>query len=78
MLRPYSALSVSYPRRATGLSLICLRFERHQYLEVRENWNGSDPEWAGKSAGDTYGAEHLCRLLGKSESLGDHIGIDTI
>jgi mortality factor 4-like protein 1 len=66
MFRTHSSLQVSYPERPIGLSLTCPRFERNQYLEVRGNWNGSNPEWAGKSAGDTYGAEHLCRLLGKS------------
>lgn len=40
------------------------RFERNQYLEIRELWNANEGEWAGKGAGDTYGAEHLCRLLG--------------
>ena len=40
------------------------RFERTQYMEFREAWAGKGTELAGKSAGDTYGAEHLCRLLG--------------
>jgi mortality factor 4-like protein 1 len=41
-----------------------LRFERNQYLEIRELWNAGTGEWTGKGAGDTYGAEHFCRLLG--------------
>jgi hypothetical protein len=32
----------------------CIRFERQQYSD-----------FSGKSASDTYGAEHLCRLIGK-------------
>lgn len=32
---------------------------------MRELWAGDNAEWAGKSAGDMYGAEHFCRLLGK-------------
>jgi mortality factor 4-like protein 1 len=40
------------------------RFERNQYLEIRELWNAGTGEWAGKGAGDVYGAEHFCRLLG--------------
>lgn len=40
-------------------------FERAQYAEVREKWNpGGDME--GKSASETYGAEHLMRLMGTS------------
>jgi len=31
----------------------CIRFERQQYSD-----------FSGKSASDTYGAEHLCRLIG--------------
>lgn len=41
------------------------RFERQQYLEVREGWAATDGELAGKNAVTTYGAEHFCRLLGK-------------
>ncbi len=43
-----------------------LRFERQQYLEMRELWASGKEEWADKGAGDTYGAEHLSRLLGTS------------
>jgi mortality factor 4-like protein 1 len=42
----------------------CIRFERNQYIEVREAWTGNKGELAGKSASNVYGAEHLCRLLG--------------
>ncbi|KAF8863582.1 histone acetylase complex subunit [Acephala macrosclerotiorum] len=38
--------------------ILLYRFERQQYLEVREEWATS-----GKSALTTYGAEHFCRLL---------------
>ena len=43
------------------------RFERNQYMDVVSLWKSTKPadsEWHGKTAGDTYGAEHLCRLLG--------------
>lgn len=40
------------------------RFERSQYIEVREGFNKDSGDFAGKSVGDTYGAEHLCRLIG--------------
>lgn len=48
-----------------GNGLIRHRFERQQYLEVREGWNAAEGELAGKTAVTTYGAEHFCRLLGK-------------
>jgi hypothetical protein len=42
-------------------------FERHQYAEVHAKWSSNDSEWEGKkTASDTYGVEHLMRLLGKS------------
>lgn len=41
------------------------RFERAQYTEVRTAWGSSQGPLSGKSAVDTYGAEHLSRLLGK-------------
>ncbi|PQE27920.1 histone acetylase complex subunit protein [Rutstroemia sp. NJR-2017a BBW] len=41
--------------------ILLYRFERNQYLELRDLWlRGEDDK---KSAGDVYGAEHLCRLL---------------
>jgi len=43
---------------------VVIRFERNQYIEVREGWASNKGELAGKTASDTYGAEHLCRLLG--------------
>jgi hypothetical protein len=48
----------------TFYSPVAHRFERQQYMEVRDSWAGADPEFAGKNACSTYGAEHLCRLLG--------------
>lgn len=39
------------------------RFERPQYIEVYKMWE--DAESKHKTPCDTYGAEHLCRLLGK-------------
>lgn len=47
-----------------------IRFERAQYAEVVAKWNSDDPEWEGKkTASDTYGAEHLMRLIGELETL---------
>lgn len=42
--------------------ILLYRFERAQYIEVREEWakSGHIPE---PTAGDYYGAEHLCRLI---------------
>lgn len=46
--------------------MLLYRFERQQYLEVRKAWAEQKGEWKGKScAGDTYGAEHLCRMIGE-------------
>ena len=39
-------------------------FERTQYLEVYELWESDKGEFAGKTPCHTYGAEHLCRLIG--------------
>ncbi|KAK7753762.1 Esa1p-associated factor [Diatrype stigma] len=52
-----------YFDKALGRILL-YRFERAQYSEVVAKWNSSDPEWEGKkTASDTYGAEHLMRLV---------------
>ncbi len=40
------------------------RFERAQYHEMHSLWAQADGK--NKSAVDTYGAEHLSRLLGKT------------
>ncbi|KAL8718468.1 MAG: hypothetical protein Q9225_004399 [Loekoesia sp. 1 TL-2023] len=44
--------------------MLLYRFERQQFLEVRKSWADGKGEWKGKSCvGDTYGAEHLCRMI---------------
>ncbi|TVY81888.1 Chromatin modification-related protein eaf3 [Lachnellula suecica] len=43
--------------------VLLYRFERAQYTEVRAAWAVAEGELAGKTAIETYGAEHLCRLL---------------
>ncbi|OAA60941.1 hypothetical protein SPI_04965 [Niveomyces insectorum RCEF 264] len=40
--------------------ILLYRFERPQYIEMHELWGTDDKH---KSPIDTYGAEHLCRLL---------------
>ncbi|KAG7121284.1 Chromatin modification-related protein eaf3 like [Verticillium longisporum] len=46
-----------------SLSRILLyRFERPQYHEIRKEWEKTG-ENGPKSVCDTYGAEHLCRLI---------------
>ena len=39
-------------------------FERQQYIEIYKQWQSAKPDDKHKSAVDTYGPEHLCRLLG--------------
>ncbi|KAI9644268.1 Esa1p-associated factor [Ciborinia camelliae] len=41
--------------------ILLYRFERQQYTDFRQLWD--DDESDQKCASDTYGAEHLCRLL---------------
>ncbi|KAL2071476.1 hypothetical protein VTL71DRAFT_12711 [Oculimacula yallundae] len=43
--------------------ILLYRFERCQYIEVRDGFSKSTGVFAGKTVGDTYGAEHLCRLI---------------
>lgn len=40
-------------------------FERQQYIELYKQWQAAKSEDKHKSAVDTYGPEHLCRLLGE-------------
>ena len=49
--------------------ILLYRFERQQYLEVYNAVQAGTGEYEGKTMGDIYGAEHLCRLFGKSPSL---------
>lgn len=46
--------------------ILLYRFERQQYLEVYNAVQAGTGEYEGKGMGDIYGAEHLCRLFGKS------------
>ncbi|KAI4201512.1 MAG: hypothetical protein LQ346_002148 [Caloplaca aetnensis] len=44
--------------------MLLYRFERQQYLDVRKAWGEQKGEWKDKTGpGDTYGAEHLCRMI---------------
>ncbi len=48
--------------------MLLYRFERQQYLDVRKAWGEQKGEWKDKTGpADTYGAEHLCRMIGKWE-----------
>lgn len=45
--------------------MLLYRFERQQYLDVRKSWGEQKGEWKDKTGpADTYGAEHLCRMIG--------------
>ncbi|KAF4637748.1 hypothetical protein G7Y89_g325 [Cudoniella acicularis] len=57
--------------------ILLYRFERAQYTEVREAWMSSKGELSGKGPGDTYGAEHLCRLLVSLPELIAQTNMDT-
>ena len=46
--------------------ILLYRFERQQYLEVYNAVQAGTGEYEGKTMGDIYGAEHLCRLFGES------------
>ncbi|KFY23484.1 hypothetical protein V493_05837 [Pseudogymnoascus sp. VKM F-4281 (FW-2241)] len=43
--------------------ILLYRFERAQYLEMIQLWEAPTGDMSGKNANQTYGAEHLCRLL---------------
>ncbi|KAI8956872.1 MRG-domain-containing protein [Daldinia sp. FL1419] len=43
--------------------ILLYRFERAQYAEMYKMWMSEDPEYQGKTASDTYGPEHLMRLI---------------
>ncbi|KAI1659122.1 MRG-domain-containing protein [Daldinia decipiens] len=43
--------------------ILLYRFERAQYAEMYQKWISEDPEYQGKTASDTYGPEHLMRLI---------------
>ncbi|KAI1802585.1 MRG-domain-containing protein [Daldinia bambusicola] len=43
--------------------ILLYRFERAQYAEMYKKWISDDPEYQGKTASDTYGPEHLMRLM---------------
>lgn len=46
--------------------ILLYRFERQQYYDARDSWVEGKGIWEGKkNAGDVYGVEHFCRLLGK-------------
>lgn len=53
-----------YFDKALGRVLL-YRFERQQFREVYEAMEKGTTEFAGKSVGDIYGVEHLCRLFGE-------------
>lgn len=46
------------------------RYERPQYVEIRNarEAGSTREDLSGKSVGEIYGAEHLCRLIGLSRA----------
>ena len=58
------SLCISCPRLANRLA----SFERQQYIEMYKQWQSAKADDKHKAALDTYGPEHLCRLLGNSTS----------
>jgi hypothetical protein len=47
------------------VTYIYFSFERAQYIEVREQWAAAVSKGEDEpKAGQVYGAEHLCRLIG--------------
>ncbi|KAL7624163.1 Esa1p-associated factor [Parahypoxylon ruwenzoriense] len=46
--------------------ILLYRFERSQFADIHKKWMSDDPEFQGKTASDTYGAEHLMRLLAQT------------
>jgi mortality factor 4-like protein 1 len=61
LLEEVVAGAKEYFDRTLG-KLLLYRFERQQYLELRQNWDASTEQ---KGAGDVYGAEHLIRMIGE-------------
>ena len=53
--------------------ILLYRFEREQYFEIRQLWEGGVGVWEGKGPGDVYGAEHLCRLFGMLPRVQDSV-----
>ena len=56
---------LDYFNRALG-KILLYRFEREQLREMYERIHSDTDELAGKTLAEVYGAEHLCRLLGKT------------
>lgn len=48
--------------------ILLYRFEREQYNNIRKRWEAASGDLSGKGPLDTYGAEHLARLFGESQS----------
>ena len=49
----------------TSFANIHCSFERPQYSEIRGGWETSTDDSKKEGPCSTYGAEHLCRLLGE-------------
>ena len=63
----YRYVQGGYATGYTGETRMLTRpsFERIQYHEVRESWPKAE-EGQPRSVCDSYGVEHLCRMLGMS------------
>jgi hypothetical protein len=45
------------------MTIVC-SFERRQYHEIRKSWEKAGDSGKNKGVCDSYGAEHLARLIG--------------
>jgi mortality factor 4-like protein 1 len=59
-----ASLTANPSQPVSAANSLLRRFERPQWHDVKKSWE--EPGWSGeKSVCATYGAEHLCRLIGR-------------
>lgn len=57
-----------YFDRSLG-KILLYPFEREQFDVICNKWDSDEEDYADKGPCDTYGAEHLARMFGKSTTL---------